>query len=72
MLEVARCRECKEIKPCIPFRWEIPALAGNPRSGVNHYCPECDDAIEEWLDGSLDTWLDISQEIFQGTTNRQN
>ena len=68
MLEVARCRECKEIKPCIPFRWA--KLDGE--SGVNHYCPGCDEEIDEWLDGELDRWVDISQEIFRDTTNRQN
>jgi len=68
MLEVAKCRECGEIKPCIPIR----GLKPGGISGVSHYCPECDDEIDEWLDDELDRWLDISREIFLYTSNRQN
>jgi len=49
MLELARCRECKNVKPCIPFR----GFRGKEPI-VSYYCPECDEAIDEWLDGELE------------------
>ena len=51
MLEMARCRECGEVKPCIPFR----GVRGEERIlYVNYYCPECDEAIDEFIDRELE------------------
>lgn len=63
MLEVAKCRECGEVKPCISFRWV--KLSGE--SGVNHYCPECDDAIGEWLDISKEIQVGFPPGILRQT-----
>jgi len=46
MLELAKCRECQEVKPCIAFRGRDKY--GNLR--VGYYCPECDELLDEWLD----------------------
>lgn len=49
MLELAQCRECGEVKPCIAFRG---FRDGKPV--VSHYCPECDEELEEWLGHEVD------------------
>ena len=52
-LELARCIECDEVKLCIPSPWQSLKTG---ESGVNYYCPECDEAMDEWLDRELELW----------------
>ena len=48
MLELAKCRECGEVKLCIPFRG---SRRGEPT--LSYLCPECDEKMEDWLEGEL-------------------
>jgi len=53
MLELARCQECGQVKLCIPSRGV--KVKGEERIPyVNHYCPECDEAIDEFIDRELE------------------
>jgi len=54
MLELAKCRECGKVKLCIANRG---FRHGEPI--VSYYCPECDEAIDEWLDGEVERWSDF-------------
>jgi hypothetical protein len=50
MLERARCISCHKVKLCITFPWHNSETG---ESGFDHRCPECDEALEEWLDQEL-------------------
>jgi len=43
----AKCRECGEVKPCVPFAWHSFKPVA---SGVNYYCPGCNQAIDDGFD----------------------
>lgn len=58
MLELARCRECGEVKLCIPFRG-VQRKDGVERCYVNYYCPECDEAIDEFIDLELERYREM-------------
>ncbi|MBA7711625.1 hypothetical protein ES703_120591 [subsurface metagenome] len=60
MLELASCRECGGVKPCIPFRG-VKGLERIPY--VNYCCPECDEATDEWLDGELQNYYSQLEDV---------
>ena len=64
MLELARCRECGEVKLCIPFHWQSLKTG---ECGVNYYCPECDEAIDEWIDEELERWYQPLKTVLKNT-----
>ena len=43
----AKCRECGEVKLCMPFAWHSFKTG---KSGVNYYCPGCNQVIDEGFD----------------------
>ena len=60
MLQQARCIECGQVKSCIGFEWHSGKTG---ESGVNYYCPECDEMIEDWLDSELEKLRSLDRKV---------
>jgi hypothetical protein len=56
MLVLGKCRECGKVRPCIAFPWRSLKTGD---SGINYYCPECDELIDGWLDRELKLQWDL-------------
>ena len=67
MLELATCRECGQVKLCISFPWG----KGDGITGVTYYCPECDEAIEEFIDRELAWFRAATKQLEENTVPRR-